>query len=398
MKNRPAVFCLALAVAATTLCAVGDCVWKGNSGNWSNPDNWTGGVPTSEDIASFPKSSAGYTVTVDCEAQCKYLRHENGSGSGKITFTGSGAGTLTCSGSAVGPSVSGYLSSNTKVAFTNITANLGAFNPWNGNLIIEDGANIRMGTLYMNGGTSTLTVNGGDLYVVNVSIRTACSLIFNGGTTSLPNVDCRNNNNVDCAVAYKLHGGKVLLRGVPLNYGNAIIDFTGGELHWTTASFSPINDGAWLPKSGGKLVLKRDSYTALTTEPRYDYAIQLDGAIYITNMLDRCTNDNPTSTPGVYAYTNTTFTGSGELYANYIFVRGTCTVDIAKLCLGHRTHFTNEKCVMLVPNGTTFGAYGDWTSVYNNAYSYFFGPITVDTTDCFDRATPPLHNLRSHRS
>ena len=92
---------LAVATILSAGFAFGDdviCTWKGVSGNWSNSDNSTGGVPTSADIASFPKSSAGYTVTVDCEAVCKYLRHENGSGSGKVTFTGSGSGTLTCSG------------------------------------------------------------------------------------------------------------------------------------------------------------------------------------------------------------------------------------------------------------------------------------------------------------
>ena len=139
-------------------------------------------------------------MTVDCEAQCKYLRHENGSGSGTVTFTGSG--TLTCSGNAAGPSVSGYLSSNTKVAFANITANLGGFNPWNGNLIIEDGANVGVIQKGLEVG-GTLLIGAGELVVLGEDVlakrhaETVHFQEFDGGFQLLGRNLARRRHNAD---------------------------------------------------------------------------------------------------------------------------------------------------------------------------------------------------------
>lgn len=376
-----------MCAAAASACGYVTNTWKGVSGRWRDAENWNGGVPSADDVASFPRSKTGYTVTIDDDVACRYIRNEGGTSGGRITF--SGGGSLTCSGKAAGPTVSGCLSSGSEVAFANITANLGAFNPNNGNLIVEDGAVVTMGVMfYMNGVDSTLTVNGGEVALADTSFRTKCAINVNAGHLIFTKVPNFRHDSVDRPVKVAQTGGVIVLNGLPTNFSAATIDLTGGELRWPDSSFSAITYAAWLPKQGGRLVLTHNEYKALTTELRYDYTVPLDGAIYITNNLDKCTPDTVSSTPGVYAYTNTTFSGKGELYANYIFVRGTCTVDIAKLCLGRRMHFTNSKCVMMVPNGVTFGAYGDWTSAYNSAYSYFFGPIAVDTADCFDGVTP----------
>lgn len=360
-------------------------VWKGVSGRWDDAGNWTGGVPTAEDVASFPRSRNGYTVTIDGATTCRYIRNEGGTAGGVVTFTG--GGSLTCSGSAAGPSVSCYLSSGAKLSVTNLTLSMTGFNPYNGTFTVGEKANVTVSTFYMNGGDSALVVKDGEVYVSSFSIRTSCSITINGGSVSFPGIDCRYSN-VDRAVTFAQNGGDVTLRSVPSHFSNAEIAIAGGVLKWPTSSFSPPVYGAWLPKSGGSLVLRQASYTALSTDGHPDATVSFDGSVFVTNNLADCTTENPGSTTGIYAYTNTTFSGTGALYANFIFARGTCTVDIAKLCLGHRMHFTNAKCVMMVPHGLEFGAYGDWTTDYNKALSYFYGPITVDTSDCFDATTP----------
>ncbi|MBO5940015.1 MAG: hypothetical protein J6R18_02320 [Kiritimatiellae bacterium] len=387
VKSGIALACVMLGACLHSIYAGigGTNYWKGTSGRWHDPDMWNGGVPDKDTVASFPKSAEDYTVTVDSDAECKYLRIENGTSGGVVTFTGDAK--LECRGKAAGPSVSSYASSGAKVKIASLEVFIEGFNPYNGEFTVDAAdAKVQIDTLYFNGENSKFTVNAGDVHIGSFSIRTACSIAVNGGNVSLPEMNC-NYNNGDKKVAYSQKGGVVVLRGVPKNFSQAVVDFAGGVLKWHGA-FDAVAYKKWLPKNGAKLVLPYDSYIAFNTDRHANAVVEFDGCVYVTNNVEECNWDNPSNSTGVYAYTNTTFRGDGSLYANFVFVRGTCTVDIAKFALGDRLHFTNSKCVLLVPDGVEFGAYGSWSTAYQNAYSYFYGPITVDTSDCFDGVTP----------
>ena len=387
--------------------AFADCVWKGVSGKWSVAENWTGGVPTKDDIAVFPKKTAGYTVEVDQDAVCKFLRGDSSVSGGGTVVVFTGDGTLTASGSASGPSVNSYVQEGYVFVFRDIAATIAAFNPYNGTLRIEDGADVTITKAYVNGANSKVTVDGGALRMSGLDFRTAflmtvnagdvvldgtfgCrtdgeQLIVNGGSVSVSKFDFKYDG-VNRAGTVRLTGGTLSLGDLPVNFDQSTIDIAGGTLVWDPDNgFDADRHAAWAPKAGARLVLNRNHYQALAVSAESEFAF--DGAVYATNNLAGAEGTN-TGAPGVFLNTNSVVRGMGELTANYLFIRSTTAVEVARLNLGARVHFANGNSVLRVPNGITLGAYADWTSKYNNAFSYLFGPITVDTSDCFDGMTP----------
>ena len=384
-----------------------DSTWKGQSGKWSVADNWEGGVPTAADIAVFPKNTAGYTVEVDEDVECKFIRGDsNVDGKGtKITFTG--AGKLTVSGSDSGPSVNSYAKSGYEMIFKDITATIAAFNPYDGTLKVEDGADVTFAKTYINGAGSKVTVDGGVLRMSGLDFRTAFLMTVNGGQVVFNGTfGCRTDgeklivnggsvsgakfnfqyDKANKAGTVRLTGGTLSLGAPPSNCDRCTIDIAGGTLVWDPDnSFDADSHAAWLPKKGANLVLNRDHHQALAVQAGSE--LEVAGSIYATNNLAGAAGGD-TKSPGVFLNTNSVVRGAGVLSANYVFIRSTTTVEVARLNLGDRVHFAKSDSVLRVPNGITFGAYADWTSVYNNAFSYFFGPIAVDTTDCFDGETP----------
>ena len=382
------------------------CTWKGVSGRWSEKSNWTGNaVPDETDIASFPKGT--YTITVDEAVSCLFLRTESGSGSGTITI--SGGGSLTCTGQVDGPSVNSYAKSD--LSFANITVSMKRFNPYGGTLRVKNGADFRVtNLLYVNSGSSMIVVDGGKMTVTgNIDVRSAVSLVVKDGelNTSSGNLSTGNasgtpkieifvsggiyrNASWSPAAAHPIttvqQTGGVLQMRSALPSAVTTVNIADGTFVMNGVSFNAATHAAWMPKKG-KLVLNNDSYTALTLGSGTTMTIPDDTTVYITNNVAGH-GITETAYPGIYANTNTAFVGNGELYANYMFIRGACTVDVSRVCFGTKIHNANSDSSLWVPNGQTFGAYGDWSSVYNNAASYFYGPITVDTSDCFDGVTP----------
>lgn len=411
MVRHPVTAWVALVASVLfSFSAMGDSTWKAKdgswSGNWSDEGHWDGGVPTSADIAIFPKGAKAYTVTVDGDVSCNMFRTEGGSGSGVITFTG--GGSITCTVNAGGPSLNTYLGNGFEVTFTNITVTMPRFNPRGGILRVKNEANFTISSWFYSTSSSSVVVDGGRLTINNtLDIRGPLTLsvkrgelITTAGSVSLSHGDYKSGLTVavsggafrgaSFALASKpatvmQTGGVLELRNLPTGFDNAAVNIADGTLIVNGGSLNAVTHADWMPKKG-KLILTNNEYTALTVPP--DTTVSLDDlTIYITNNVAGHGPD-AANYPGIYSNTNAVFTGSGELYANFLFVRGTCTVDVAKFCLGTKMHYTGESCVLWVPNGLVFGAYGDWSSVYNKAPSYYYGPITVETTDCFDGATP----------
>src|SRR5260370_36731483 len=59
------VFIASIALLALTPSAFAQTVWNGGTGNWSNPLNWSGGVPISTSNALIGGGSSNATIKVD---------------------------------------------------------------------------------------------------------------------------------------------------------------------------------------------------------------------------------------------------------------------------------------------------------------------------------------------
>ena len=195
---------LSVAAAAFLLLsppARAQCYWQVQSGDWSNPSNWSGGVPTSNDPAELRFGTVSITLPGEV---CDTLVLSNGNvqmSSGGLTgflYVGwAGPGTFSQSG---GTTTSGELD-------LGLNEGQGVYNLSGSGLLSVDGEYVG----YNSSCTGIFTQSGGTNIVTGEGLCLSCAF-FSSGT-------------------YNLNGGMLVLSSlVTSGVGTAAFNFGGGTL------------------------------------------------------------------------------------------------------------------------------------------------------------------------
>jgi len=213
MKNRIAL-CLSVC-----LCLGGglraDTRWTGARSNlWSDPANWTNGVPNADQKAQFANASAPECILDIAGAQARQLAVGDNSG-GRLRLV---AGNLT----VMDWSIIGYAQANTGEQAGHLVVEGGVLNcqarlyigfQGEGNLTVDKDGVVNVynqasgigqektgnGNLYLKGGTMNLWAGGSSLNLYTGKAH----IDFSGGTLTLTNT-AQNRDNLNRAIADRL--------------------------------------------------------------------------------------------------------------------------------------------------------------------------------------------------
>ena len=173
------------------------------SGNWSNPANWTAGVPNSIGAAvTINAPTAPLTVTLDIPLTLGTLTLGNSNSSSVgYTLSGSGANTLTLNNSGRGATIS----------VTNGSHAINAAVVLADNLVVSGSGTLAFGSagITNNGGGYSLTMNGtGGTLILGGSNTYSGGTILNAGI-----LQAGNNSPGSEHAALAVNGGTLDVHG-----------------------------------------------------------------------------------------------------------------------------------------------------------------------------------------
>ena len=436
MGNAASVRRLRLGVVLAVAIAAGQgysdtYTWKGGSGNWSNPANWTGGAANtypghaSNDVAKIAVNTEPITVTVDVTTVLTQLVFvaDSDAVSKPVTLAGGGSLRLTASlSTSAGSSL--VLSDNRKCILA---------------------TSINVGYAYLNASASLAVEAGGDLYHRS-SIAVYGKLAVNDGSINTSSGATTVKNG-----AMMVQSGGYVYTRLNLEAGGSFVQ-DGGTFH-NRFRGDTINDDGEFVLNGGTFrqsgvwttncldwasriyPVKKGTVTDILYYSGYGNATKYfnpfgqtncDYVAADTSLPPAFTNDYPFA--GTLMCTNSTSTSGypcfllrsakatigrpgGALVCDSIGLSGlTSEIDfrLSKIVLKKSFDINNNSTQINFPNGIEFGAFGgDWSmsaksmTLTSPAAVNLYGDCVIDTTDYLDGATGrsiALYNLFAGRN
>ena len=230
-----------------------------------------------------------------------------------------------------------------------------------------------------------------------------CTIRISGGTCNFSSgVALSQNSTID------ISGGNVSMSSMKLP-ATATAIISGGDIK--SSAMPNINADATFIFTNGTLTVTAD---ATTTNRRL---LGTEDAVFVSTVeptssstaaagyikkpsINIFTEDGDSATFSTIYATNGTYsafhtTNSVTVNANTLNLKRftiaaskNVTLNAQRLNLGMRLFPTVDKASLAIPNGITFGAFGNWY-VYDKKFTlHLGGPVICDTTDCFDGETP----------
>ena len=357
---------VAQAVAATLLLLgfatahAEDRTWANTGTDYNTSANWTGGLPTATDAASFnsiatnqPNLSAPIT-----NQQIRFAAPVGGgvwtlSGGSALTLTSTGTGTTAGTGSAIVSSIAGATNTiSAPIILGNDSSTTATFyQTAGGTLAISGnissanaitGLSLTTGTFTLSGnntynGTTTLASNA-KVFINSATAISAGTLVVSGGTidnTSAAAITLSNNNNIN------LSGGNLTFTGTKdLSFGSGTVSISGAANRTITTTAGTLTIG---------------SINADTTARTFRKAGA--GTLVIQNAAGANFQGGFTLTTGMVQIGNNTALGSGGV----TFTAGTLQAINSDITLANTstlTALTISGTQSLTLNGKLTGATG----------------------------------------
>ena len=375
---RSLVFLLAGCGLLVAECAT-TRYWVGGDGNWSDTAHWKGGIkPADGEAVQFSNNIGPITVNMDEDsAALAYYTLENQTEGGlpnAVTLVGSGRFGQTLN----------YTSNNA----------IG-----NGRMLIVDGPRVEASNNIYVGTNAVLELRSGELITRKSSgsnglcLRQGATVLVSGGRMSISAIV--NDSVADEGAfdsVFRISGGTVEIFSS---------DAFGSHFHpeWTEIRFD-----------GGEVIAnKRLAYVNR-------YLLPPKGSSFVSSCEGDCEGECKDVQDGVYeiggsvaltnreaAYFNVGVNGSALAGGGSLAVpiltfgvyQGTASLDLSVLNLGTSLNSSSYSGEIAINDGLTLGCWND-ICVGGNKGSDFnvFGPLKVDTLDCFDRVTPHAVQLQ----
>ena len=414
--NRPLAICMAtcIGLASTGFARITN-YWVGASGNWSDVSKWyqdsAGKIPATrypgqdpeitDDTAWFIGTSTG-TITVDKDVTIYRICVNDSSKESSITFESSSAEsprTIKTTSSSNSIHHNNAVGKKRTATFRNIVIEGNYIDCRGGSAVFDTGADIKLSkTLYAwASGRSNRYLPGCKVKATFISQISGSWHVVEGGELT---------GSMSLAVAgggFRILGGVCSFSSITVNKENCTVEIGGGDV--TCAANPVLFDDTTFIFTNGTLTVG-----ATTTDPRllgtgdavFRSTVAPTSSNYKTKpSINVFTNDGDVATfSGTIFATNGTysafhFTNSVTVNANVmnlsritIAAAKDVTINANRINLGVRIFPTLNGPALTIPYGTTFGAFDDWY-VHNKTFTlYLNGDIYVDTTDCFDGATP----------
>lgn len=353
--------------------------WVGGDGNWSDTVHWKGGIkPADGEAVQFSNNIGPITVNMDEDsAALAYYTLENQTEGGlpnAVTLVGSGRFGQTLN----------YTSNNA----------IG-----NGRMLIVDGPRVEASNNIYVGTNAVLELRSGELITRKSSgsnglcLRQGATVLVSGGRMSISAIV--NDSAADEGAfdsVFRISGGTVEIFSS---------DAFGSHFHpeWTEIRFD-----------GGEVIAnKRLAYVNR-------YLLPPKGSSFVSSCEGDCEGECKDVQDGVYeiggsvaltnreaAYFNVGVNGSALAGGGSLAVpiltfgvyQGTASLDLSVLNLGTSLNSSSYSGEIAINDGLTLGCWND-ICVGGNKGSDFnvFGPLKVDTLDCFDRVTPHAVQLQ----
>lgn len=345
-------------------------VWKGGSGNWSDADMWDR-APEAGDYIVFSNDSPA-VVMIDADtvqfASFDLAPAAPGEVGQPVTLRGTGAAWQGAS----------YLTDFV----------IGA-----GRTLIIDGPELAAVHSMVVDTNAVLRITGGSFLnrvdgEFGLILKPGASVVVDGGELSV----CKIFNADAAGSRLALAAGtvRVRTRGAFTTFDTSLTDFlfTGGTLFVNESITS--DESYLLPPKGARLenLYSYGTVQGSLTEAGGVYV--LGGALVATNRSD--------GTFELKTGTNQSLIGGGELYVPTLTYGSSITADadLSKICLSQNFGATAYSGKFNFCGGVTFGCWGD-VSVNGAKMSpfYVYGPLTVDTLDCFDGETHRSFSLEN---
>ena len=382
MKHSILVFSAALLMA---IPAFADTSWTGQGSDnlWSNPDNWSRGVPTG---AKSENTIFKTDATVEISGAEKYYALDIKDGS-RVEFTGNGSISLLADseGSARGVTVD----AGCALVIDGPTLNVWSYHQY-GDLVMKSGTitTSSKGMDFYNG--ATLTVEGGffgdpnarnELHVTN-----GASVVVCGGTLGCGDAKIYDGSSVT------LKSGELISNGYFTRYGSGSFNFLGGTFRLNTGhAIDAGNFDLFKPPPHAELVVDDVAGAMHTSSAEYPNVF-IGGDIVMTNNSFGVTGVNDTTTPANYG-------GRFNLTARQIYHApsksgNTINMRMGSLVLGPGgIKYGSGGASLYFRDGIRFGAFADWgispSAADSTASTYYpCGRVEFDTLDAFDRTTP----------
>ena len=384
-----------LAVMSSAVSFGDNFYWVDGGGKWSEVKNWFmdaegtkpatryPGAPTNviddvayyaeDDIVYFAKGANG-TINIDIDTKIRRFFTVS-TVTKDITFTGNGQLTVSETKNSAGERP--QLNGSGVVTFKDVTINfLGRFAVDRGVAIFGSGANIKVKNLlyawhnnakaYFEDGCN---IGGGGI----AAQYSGASIIINGGN----------------------------IRGEILAKANTKIHISGGNLNITASSIDKDADfiftngvlTATFTVTDSRLLGSEDAVFKSTVSPsgsNYTKSPSIN-VVKEDGEVVKCTTvfaTNGNYSAFHFANEATLIAKTLNLSRFTIAEAKNVTLFADRINLGSRIFPTVNGASLTVPNGTTFGAFGDWY-VYDKNFSLNLGgDVVFDTTDCFDGITP----------
>ena len=372
------VFGIAICLVLGAECAT-TRYWVGGDGNWSDTAHWKGGnKPANGESVQFPASLESLTVTMDedsADLQSFSLEGQAGEvGGASVTIAGThrfGQGESMTSDCTVG----------------------------NGRKLIVDGAQVDVSNSIYVGTNAVFELRSGSFVTrksnasYGVCLRQGAKVNVTGGRMSISAIV--NDSKAD-------EGGF-----------NSIFRVAGGSLEvFNSDAFSSHFHTEWTEFrfDGGEVVSgKRLAYANR-------YLLPPKGGFFVSSCITDCEGECKDVPNGVYeiggsvvltnreaAYftvnaSGTALVGGGSLTVptlTFGVYQGTAAIDLTAVNLGTSLNSSSFSGEIAINDGLTLGCWND-ICVGGNKDSDFnvFGPLKVDTLDCFDWTTPHAVQLQ----
>ena len=376
---------LAAALAALPLAA--DTSWTGNGSNnlWSNPDNWSRGVPTgAQSENAIFKTDA--TVEVSGEQQYYALDIKEGS---RVEFTGSGSISLLASSSGSGRGVT--VNAGCKLVIDGPTLQGWSYQQY-GTVVVKSGRFTTSSKGMYIYDDAQLVVEGGYFGAVGnaMYVTNGASVTVKGGTLAVDKLYIHDGSAVTLSGGELYEGGDLYLRD------SGVFNFLSGtyrvDLDAVQATGSLLDHA--LPPRHGRFVIDKAKDGKIVTDAGRDYDIE--GEMFSTNC-----------SLTIYGYQNTTdtasFSGDFDLTVDkivHLAMKSGNRIDmhLNSLTLGAGGITQQQRAgTLYFLGGTRFGAFADWgvDTVMNSTYRPC-GAVEYDTLDAFDKTTPRTMTLIRH--
>lgn len=363
----------------------------GADNRWSNPANWSNGVPVGESgsVATIP--AGDWTIVID-EAK-EYYALDVADGSGTVSLTGSGSLAFASTGA-----------SDRKLSIgagRELIVDGPEITEWSyeqlGNVTIKSGIMHAAGKGMSLEGGCKIVVEGGafEKYVskaVTVTVANGAEIVVKDGRAVFDALELQDGG------ALRVLGGTVRLPDGFSVPPAATFSWQGGMLERAGALNTLALIQEYFPRKNAALNLLATGDSAVGIKA--DDAIQYD----LSGMLV-VTNNGAITISMSKTYTSLDIAGRGDLIVNKLAhyankSNAEIAFDVASLTLGTGGIVATDPShndSLLFMNGITFGAFGDWSSTDSSAEKptkiVLSGPVVFDTLDAFDGATKRMITL-----